>query len=155
EPRRHPRTGCKRGARVGHRRSRHVDRYRAAPPPERRKRRRSPGRLEQSRRDTRRDRERHVSDRLAQGRGGADRARQPATLIPIVVDTVVTAAVDSHATQTVSPDAARPGDADGAALDALLDALGRLEDAIAREAAALAAADTAPLLDAVDDKRRA
>ncbi|HEX6993043.1 MAG TPA: hypothetical protein VF339_02750 [Gammaproteobacteria bacterium] len=72
-----------------------------------------------------------------------------------MVDTVVTAAVDSHATQTVSPDAARPGDADGAALDALLDALGRLEDAIAREAAALAAADTAPLLDAVDDKRRA
>src|SRR5690606_2746936 len=52
----------------------------------------------------------------------------------------------------LSPDAE---DGTSAALDALIDALGHLEETIAREAVALAAADSAPLLEAVEDKRRA
>jgi len=60
----------------------------------------------------------------------------------------VTPNADSHSTRAVS------ADAEGQ-LGALLDALGGLEDAIAREAAALASTDSAPLLDAVDEKRRA
>ena len=62
----------------------------------------------------------------------------------------MTAPADHDVTPTHEPRA----HADGA-LDALLDALGHLEAAIAREAAALGETDTAPLLAAIDDKRRA
>jgi len=65
----------------------------------------------------------------------------------------VTAPADLDAPPTGSLDA--DARRDDPPLDALLEALERLEAAIVREAAALAANDTAPLLAAVDDKRRA
>lgn len=67
----------------------------------------------------------------------------------------MTADADPHPTPGVSPGTETPEGAGRAPLDALLDALAHLEEAIAREAAALGADDTAPLLEAVDDKRRA